>query len=147
MGVHSPAICGFDSPARESGRLEGTAVGLCYSGPIDPSPIDICRVGVFLEGSVPIALFSDPELLVIFSTTMQGRAGSKSSMYTGTNPSCKDVPGRMGDKAFAEWGSFWRAQCLLHCSHTLLRASIRGLYDGAALSLIHGCALSSHLWV
>ena len=47
MGVLSPAFCGFDSPARESGRLEGTAVGLCCSGPIDPSPIDNCRMGYF----------------------------------------------------------------------------------------------------
>ena len=85
-GVLSPAFCGFDSPVRESGRLEGTAVGLCCSGPIDLSPIDSRRVGVSLEGSVPIALFSDPELPVIFPATAQGQAGSKSSMYTGTNP-------------------------------------------------------------
>ena len=43
-------------------------MGLCCSGPIDLSPIDSHRVGVSLEGSVPIALFSDPELPVIFST-------------------------------------------------------------------------------
>ena len=76
-------------------------MGLCCSGPIDLSPIDNCREGVFSEGSAPIALFSDPELPVVSSTTMQGWAGSKSSMYTGTNPSCKDVPGRMGDKAYS----------------------------------------------
>ena len=99
--VLSPAFCGVDSPARESGRLEGAVVGLCLSGPIDLSPIDTCRVGVFSEGSAPIALFSDPELLVVSSTTTQGQAGSKSSMYTGTNPSCKDVPGRTGDKAYS----------------------------------------------
>ena len=74
---------------------------LCCSGPIDLSPIDSCRMGVSLEGSAPSALFSDPELPVIFSATVQGQAGSKSSMYTGTNPSCKDVPGRMGDKAYS----------------------------------------------
>ena len=101
MGVLSPAFCGLDSPARESGRLEGTAVGLCCSGPIDLSPIDSHRLGVPLEGSVPIALFSDPELPVIFTTTAQGWAGSKSSMNNGTNPSCKDVPGRMDDKAYS----------------------------------------------
>ena len=38
---------------------------------------------------------------IISSTTMQGWAGSKSSMYTGTNPSCKDVPGRTGNKAYS----------------------------------------------
>ena len=55
----SPAICGVDSPTRESDRLEGTVVGLCCSGPIDLSPIDSYRVGVSLEDSAPIALFSD----------------------------------------------------------------------------------------
>ena len=97
----SPGFCRVDSPAGESGRLGGMAVGLCCSGPIDLSLIDSCRVGVFSEGSEPIALFLDLELLVIFSTTAQGPVGSKSSMYTGTNPSCKDVPGRMGDKAYS----------------------------------------------
>ena len=101
MDVLSPAFCRVDSPARESGRLEGAVVGLCCSGPTDLSPIDGCRVGVFSEGSVPTALFSDPKLLVVSLTTMQGQTGSKSSMYTGTNPSCKDVPGRMGDKAYS----------------------------------------------
>ena len=84
MDALSLVFCWVDSPARES--------GLCCSGPIDPSPIDSHRGGVFLEGSAPIALFSDPKLPVISLTTTQGRAGSKSSMYTGTNPSCKDVP-------------------------------------------------------
>ena len=46
-GVLSPAFCRVDSPTRESGRLEGTAVGLCCSDPIDLSPIDNRRVGVF----------------------------------------------------------------------------------------------------
>ena len=97
----SPAFCGVDSPVRESGRLEGAAVGLCFSGPIDLSLIDKHREEVCLEDSVPIALSLGPELPVIFSTTAQGRAGSKSSMYTGTSPSCKDVPERMGDKAYS----------------------------------------------
>ena len=96
--VFSLAFCRVGIPARESGRLEGMVVGLCCSGPIALSPIDNCRVGVLSEGSVPIALFSDPELLVASSATMQGWVGSKLSMYTGTNPSCKDVPGRMGNK-------------------------------------------------
>ena len=74
---------------------------LCFSGPIDLSPIDKCREEICLEDPAPIALFLDPKLLVIFSTTAQGQAGSKSSMYTGTNPSCKDVPERMGDKAYS----------------------------------------------
>ena len=94
----SPAFCEVDSPVRKSGRLEGTVVGLCFSGLIDLSPIDKCKEGVFSEDSVPIALFSDPKLHVISSTTTQGRVVSKSSMYTGTNPSCKDIPGRMGEK-------------------------------------------------
>ena len=76
-------------------------MGLCSSGPIDLSPIDKRREGVCLEDSVPIALSLGPELSVVFSTTVQGRAGPKSSMYTGTNPSCKDVPERMGDKAYS----------------------------------------------
>ena len=97
----SPAFCRVDSQARESGRLEGTVIGLCCSGPIDLSPNDSHRGGVFLEGSALIALFSDPKLLVIFSTTVQGQVGSKSSMYTGTNPSCKDVPGRTGTKTYS----------------------------------------------
>ena len=75
-------------------------VELCFSGPIDLSPIDKFREGICSEDLAPIALFSDPELLVISSTTAQGQVGSKSSMYTGINPSCKDVPGRMGDKAY-----------------------------------------------
>ena len=76
-------------------------MGLCCSDPIDLSPIDNHRVGVLLEGSVPIALLSDPKLPVISSTTAQGQVGTKSSMYTGTYPSCKDVPGRMGDMAYS----------------------------------------------
>ena len=97
----SPAFCEVDSPVRESGRLEDAVVGLCFSGPIDLSPIDKCREGVCLEDPVPIALSLGPELSVNFSTTAQGRVGSKSSMYTGTSPSCKDVPERMGDKAYS----------------------------------------------
>ena len=76
-------------------------VGLCMSGPIDLSPIDNCRPEICLEDPAPIALFVDPELLVISSTTAQGQAGSKSFMYTGTNPSCKDAPERMGNKAYS----------------------------------------------
>ena len=76
-------------------------MGLCFSDPIDLSPIDKCREGVCLEDPVPIALSLGPEISVIFSITAQGRAGSKSSMYTGTSPSCKDVPERMGDKAYS----------------------------------------------
>ena len=45
MGVLSPAFCGVDSPARESGRLEGVVVGLCCPGAIDLSHIDSCSVG------------------------------------------------------------------------------------------------------
>ena len=71
-------------------------MGLCFSGPIDK-----CREEICSEGPAPIALFLDPKLLVISSTTTQGQVGSKSSMYTGTNPSCKDVPERMGDKAYS----------------------------------------------
>ena len=76
-------------------------MGLCFSGPIELSPIDKRREGVCLEDPVPIALSLGPELSVIFSTTTQGQVGSKSSMYTGTSPSCKDVPERMGDKAYS----------------------------------------------
>ena len=76
-------------------------MGLCFSGPIDLSPIDKHREGVCLEDPVPIALSLGPELSVNFSTTVQGRAGPKSSMYIGTSPSCKDVPERMGDKAYS----------------------------------------------
>ena len=76
-------------------------MGLCFSGPIDLSPIGKCREEICLEDPVPIALFLDPELLVVSSITTEGRAGSKSSMYTGTNPSCKDVPERMGNKAYS----------------------------------------------
>ena len=97
----SPAFCVVDSPVRESGRLEGAVVGLCFSGPIDLSPIDNRREGVCLEDPVPIALSLGPKLSVIFSTTVQGWAGPKSSMYTGTSPSCKDVPERMDDKAYS----------------------------------------------
>ena len=74
-------------------------MGLCFSGPIDLSPIDKSREEVCSEDPAPIALSLDPELPVISSTTVQGRVGSKSSMYTGTNPSCKDAPERMGNKA------------------------------------------------
>ena len=76
-------------------------MGLCFSGPIDLSPIDKCREEICLEDSAPFALFLDPKLLVIFSTTTQGQAGSKSSMHTGTNPSYKDVPEIMGNKAYS----------------------------------------------
>ena len=76
-------------------------MGLCCSGPIDLSVIDNCRVGVSSEGSSPIALFLDPKLPVVYSTTMQGWAGCKSSTYTGINPSCKDVPGRTGEKVYS----------------------------------------------
>ena len=74
---------------------------LCCSDPIDLSPIDNHRVGFFSEDSAPIALFSELELLVVSSTTGPGQVGSKSFMYTGTSPSCKDVPGRKGDKAYS----------------------------------------------
>ena len=97
----SPAFCKVDSAVRESGRLEGAVAGLCFSGSIDLSPIDKHREGVCLEDPVPIALSLGPELSVIFSTTAQGQVGSKSSMYTGISPSCKDVPERMGDKAYS----------------------------------------------
>ena len=81
-------------------------MGLCFSGPINLSPIDKCREEICLEDSVPFALLLDPKLPVIFSTTTQGQVGSKSSMYTGTNPSCKDVPERMGNKAYLkEWAT------------------------------------------
>ena len=62
----SLAFCVVDSPVRESGRLEGAAVGLCFSGPIDLSPIDKRREGVCLGDSVPTALSLGPELSVFF---------------------------------------------------------------------------------
>ena len=36
-----------------------------------------------------------------YGNTPQNSLGSKSSMYTGTSPSCKDVPERMGNKAYS----------------------------------------------